>query len=448
MNRYLYTQFYRNRSYIIALLFLLMAGLMAIYTGKKFLDRNEDIISKSGAFQKESIERNTKFHKDDLGLVLYYIKFNLVNETPRLAALNIGMRDLNPSIQGVTIRNLEEQRYNGDFYNPANAAVGNFDFSFVIVFLFPLVIVAFCYNLISEEEERGTWKLLSVQSGNLQKLLDHKMFIRLLAVTIVYVVLIIIASVWIKIPLDSYYIAFVICGWLYILLWFTLCRWIVSFRKSSAQNALILLIVWVGINFIIPMSSNILIQKLYPVHESLKAVMEQREGYHNKWDEAKQPTMEKFYKAYPQYRNFTVEENDAFTWTWYYAMQHMGDLESAKSSEQYTEKMQKRNQAATYLGYFLPNLHTQLTESHLAKSDMNNHLQYALALRKFHEKKRLLFYPLIFSGKNAESVNWAQQTIEVFKFSSSIKWVRMFLPYFIFIALFIILSQYKYRKLC
>ncbi|MBP1164252.1 ABC-2 type transport system permease protein [Chryseobacterium sp. PvR013] len=448
MNRYLYTQFYRNKAYIIALLFLFMAGIMAIYTGKKFLDRNEDIISKSETFQKESIQRNIKFHKDDLGLVLYYIKFNLVNETPRIAALNIGMRDLNPSIQGVTIRNLEEQRYNSDFYNPANAAVGNFDFSFVIVFLFPLVIVAFCYNLISEEEERGTWKLLSVQSGNLQKLLDHKMLIRLLAVTAVYLALMIIASVWIKIPLDLYYIAFLISGWLYLLFWFALCRWVISFRKSSAQNALILLIVWVGINFIIPMSSNILIQKIYPVNESLKAVMEQREGYHNKWDEAKLPTMEKFYKAYPQYRNFTVEENDTFTWTWYYAMQHMGDLESAASSEQYTEKMQKRNQAAVYLGYFLPNLHTQLVESHLAKTDMNNNLQYASSLKKFHEKKRLYFYPLIFSGQTAEPINWGQQTIQVFKLSAPIQWIQILLPYLIFITLFIILSQYKYRKLC
>lgn len=448
MNRYLYTQFYRNKAYIIALLFLLMAGLMAIYTGKKFLDRNEDIISKSGAFQKESIARNTKFHKDDLGLALYYIKFNLINETPKLAALNIGMRDLNPSIQGVTIRNLEEQRYNADFYNPANAAAGNFDLSFVIVFLFPLVIVAFCYNLISEEEEKGTWKLLSVQSGNLSEILDQKMLIRILAITAVYLALMFIASVWIKIPLNLYYIAFAVSGWLYILFWFALCRWMASFRKSSAQNALILLIVWVGINFIIPMSSNILIQKIYPVHESLKAVMEQREGYHNKWDEAKLSTMEKFYKEYPQYRNFTVEENDVFTWTWYYAMQHMGDLESAKSSEKYTGKMQKRNQAAIYLGYLLPSLHTQLTASHLAKTDMGNHLQYASSLRKFHEKKRLFFYPLIFSGKNAESVNWTQQTIEVYSFSEPINLVQIFLPYFIFIALFIILSQNKYRKLC
>lgn len=448
MNHYLYIQFYRNKAYIIALLFLFLAGLMAIYTGKKFLDRNEDIISKSGAFQTESIERNTKFHKDDLGLALYYIKFNLVNETPKLAALNIGLRDLNPSIQGVTIRNLEEQRYNSDFYNPANAAAGNFDFSFVLVFLFPLVIVAFCYNLISEEQERGTWKLLSVQSYNLKKLLDHKMLIRFLAVSLVYVILIIIALGWIEIPLDKYYIAFIASGWLYIIFWFALCRWIISFRKSSAQNALILITVWLSMNFIIPMTSNAMIQKFYPVHESLKAVMQQREGYHNKWDELKHPTMEKFYKVYPQYRHFTVEENDTFTWTWYYAMQHMGDLESMESSKQYTEKMLKRNQAAIYLGYLLPNLHTQLIESALAKTDMNNHLQYASRLKKFHEDKRLFFYPLIFSGKNTESVNWKMQDIQVFRFSEKLKLLQYFLPYFILITLLIILSQNKYRKLC
>jgi ABC-2 type transport system permease protein len=78
---------------------------MAIFTGKNFWIGMRMSFQKR-TFQKESIERNTRFHKDDLGLVLYYIKFNLVNETPRLAALNIGMRDLNPSIQGVTIRNL------------------------------------------------------------------------------------------------------------------------------------------------------------------------------------------------------------------------------------------------------------------------------------------------------------------------------------------------------
>ncbi|REC46635.1 DUF3526 domain-containing protein [Chryseobacterium pennipullorum] len=448
MNHYLYKQFYRNKAYLIALVFLLAAGLMAIYTGKKFLDRNEDIIAKSGNFQKESIARNVKFHKDDLGLILYYVKFNLVNETPKLAALNIGMRDLNPSIQGVTIRNLEEQRYNSDFYNPANAAVGNFDFSFVLIFLFPLVIIAFCYNLISEEEEKGTWKLLSVQSGHLGRFLNAKIIIRGIAVSLIYLLLIIIATLWIRIPLDKFYILFILSGWLYILFWFVLCRWIILFRKSSAQNALILLIAWVAMNFIIPMGCNLLIQKSYPVQESLKAVMEQREGYHNKWDEPKKPTMEKFYKVYPQYRKFTVEENDTFTWTWYYAMQHMGDAEASQSALLYREKMDKRNRAAVFLGYFLPNIHTQLTESRLAQTGMDNHLQYSAALQKFHEGKRLFSYPLIFSGQNAESVNWATQTVDHFAKPEKLNMLQLFLPYLIIIVLLLLFSQNKYRKLC
>jgi len=161
----------------------------------------------------------------------------------------------------------------------------------VLVFLFPLIIVAFCYNLISEEEESGRWKLLSVQSSNLTKLLDSKLIIRFFAVSAVYLILLLIAVLWIQIPFDLNLLLFALAGWLYLIFWFMLCRWIISFRKTSAQNALLLLTVWVGINFIIPMSSNIIIQKIFPVQESLKAVMEQREGYHNKWDEPKLPTM-------------------------------------------------------------------------------------------------------------------------------------------------------------
>ena len=135
MNHYLYKQFYRNKAYIISLLILLFAGLSSLYTGKKFLDRNEEIIAKSATYQKKSLDKNIALHSNDIGLLLYYVKFNLVNEMPKIAALSIGLRDLSPSIQGVTIRNLEEQKNNSDFFNPANAAVGNFDFSFVLVFL-------------------------------------------------------------------------------------------------------------------------------------------------------------------------------------------------------------------------------------------------------------------------------------------------------------------------
>lgn len=448
MNSYLYKQFYRNKAYVFALIFLMLAGIMGIYTGKKFLDRNADIISKSTLYQKQSIEKNVHHHANDLGLLLYYLKQNYVNTTPKLASLSIGLRDLNPSIQGLTIRNLEEQRYNSDFYNPANAATGNFDFNFVLVFLFPLIILAFCYNLISEEEETGTWKLLSVQSANPTKFLDYKMLVRFTAICIVYFLLILIAVVWIDIPVDGNFAIFVISGWLYILFWFLLCRWVISFRKSSAQNALTLLVIWMFMNFIVPMSANQIIQKAFPVQESLEAVIEQREGYHHKWDEAKQPTMDQFYKIYPQFSNYKVDENASSSWVWYYAMQHLGDVEASASSQAYTHKMQKRNDVASYLGYLFPNIHAQLVGSEVARTDMSNQLRFAAGLQKYHENKRLFFYPLIFSGQTASAVNWNLQTVEFYNDTEKINLVKTLLPYFIIITLLLILSQIQYRKLC
>ncbi|MGO4710947.1 DUF3526 domain-containing protein, partial [Chryseobacterium sp. 2TAF14] len=435
MNHYLYKQFYRNKAYIISLLILLFAGLASLYTGKKFVDRNEEIIAKSASYQKKSLNKNIALHSDDIGLLLYYVKFNLVNEMPKLAALNIGMRDLNPSIQGVTIRNLEEQKNNSDFFNPANAAVGNFDFSFVIIFLFPLVIIAFCYNLISEDQEKGTWKLLSVQSSNLRKLIDSNLLIRFFAITILYFLLILIAQFYIQMPLDKSYFIFILTGLLYIIFWFVLCRWIIGFQKSSSWNALALVIFWMAMNFIIPMTGNMIIQKMYPAKEGLKALIEQREGYHNKWDEAKTPTIQKFHKIYPQFSQYNVDENSGYSYTWYYAMQHLGDVESAKSSKEYHFKMQKRNDAATYLGYFLPNIHTQLSQSLVAKTGMENQLNYAEGLKKFHEDQRLYFYPYIFSKQNGNFIDWTKQKVKTFEDLGKNNHLQILIPYIIIITL-------------
>ncbi|SOD13836.1 DUF3526 domain-containing protein [Pedobacter xixiisoli] len=448
MNNYLYKQFFRNRGNLAALLLLWLAGTVGIYTGKRFLERNEDIIAKSASYQQQSIAKNVALHQDNMGLLLYYLKFNFVNETPKLAALNIGMRDLNPSIQGVTIRNLEEQKHNSDFYNPANAAAGNFDFSFVLVFLFPLVIIAFCYNLISEDQEKGTWKLLSVQSGNLRRLIDAKILLRLLAISVVYLILLLTAVIWIGIPLDTHLLIYTSIGWLYLVFWFVLCRWIISFQGSSAQNALVLVVCWVAMNFIIPMSANLIFQKIYPVKEGLEAQMAQREGYHNKWDEAKAPTMQQFYKAYPQFSQYKVGENVGSSYVWYYAMQHAGDMEAAGAAKAYDQQLKHRNDAAILLGYILPNVQTQLMGGREAGTGMENYLAYGEALQQFHEAQRLFFYPLIFSEQRAGLVDWSRQTVKVFSDSRKSDPLQLFLPYLFFITLLFVLSNQKFKKLC
>lgn len=447
MNHYILKQFLRNKVYILSLVLLFLVGIMSIFTGKKLLDRQKKIVLQSTEYQKESIKNNVAFHKDDLGLIFYYQRFNLVNESWPLSGLNIGVRDMNPNILGVNIRNLEEQRHNTDFYNPANAASGNFDFVFVLIFIFPLIIIAMNYNLQSEEVERGTWKMLKIQSENIRKYLDLKLLYRFVSVIVVYVLLFVIALIWLKIPINSASVLFFFCGLFYLAFWAAISRWVVSLRKSSAFNALLLVGFWVLMNFVIPMTANIFIEKAIPLNNSVEAFMRQRDGYHNKWDEPRAPTMEKFYKIYPQYRKYTVTETEDFSWTWYYAMQQLGDTEAKPAAEKYAAQMQKQQQIVEILGFFLPNIHTLTSTGILAKSDITNQLAFGKALEKFHEDKRLSVYSLIFEKKPSSAVNWDAYKVEYFSQKDDFSSAKILIPHLLFIILLLVLSQINYKKL-
>ena len=174
--------FLRSRMVIVGLLVLLLAGITSIYIGKQHIQRLKNSIAKTDHFQQEHVQRNVQFFNKEMGLLLYYLRFGLVNQTHPLNALTIGQRDVNSSIQNVTIRNLENQRYDTDLFNPYSLLVGNLDFSFVLIYLFPLLIIAFTYNLLSEEKEGGTWKLVAALHIRPVKIIYQKLGIRAIVV--------------------------------------------------------------------------------------------------------------------------------------------------------------------------------------------------------------------------------------------------------------------------
>jgi len=164
MKTLLIKNFVRSKGLMLGLLLLLISGLVSLTIGKQFLEKNAQIIEKTAHYQQENIDRYVQNVNKEMGLLLYYLRFGLVNQTPNLAGLSIGQRDINPSIISVTIRNLEEQKYTTDLMNPMYQLLGNLDFSFVLLYFFPLIIIAFCFNIISEEKEEGTWSLLLTQA--------------------------------------------------------------------------------------------------------------------------------------------------------------------------------------------------------------------------------------------------------------------------------------------
>ena len=441
----LFKNFIRSKGTKIGLLFLLIIGFISLLTGQQFQEKQTQNIQEAAVYQKEHIAKNVKFHPDEIGLLLYYVKFSLVNNTLPINSLAIGQRDVNPSIQSVTIRGLEGQKYDSELNNPNNLLLGNIDFSFVLIYLFPLLIIAFSYNLVSEEKESGTWKIVATQSSNTFFYILKLFYIRILSLITLLTIVLFIAVLFLEIPLDKSFWAFYSIGILYILFWFAVCFFIVSLQKNSNFNAVILLTIWLFLIIILPATINTYIVNKFPVPEALELTVKQRNAYHEKWDMDKQTTLDKFYNHYPQFKKYPLPDKE-FSWLWYYAMQQMGDDESAKESQELAVKLQQRNNASQAIAQFIPTLHAQIQLNEIAKSDLGNQLLFLDETNKFHEKMRLYFYPKIFDNEAVSNENWSKFKVETFNDTTEVHLIKSFLPLLIFNLLFLFVGCWNFRN--
>jgi len=420
MYRLLFLQFLRSKAVITSLVITFFLGILSIGIGYQFLNQKKAAIDQVEDYQKYHIQRNLTLHNDDLGLLLYYVKFAFVKNPTVLTALSIGQSDVNPNMQRITIKNLEGQKYDTDLINPMNLQSGNLDLSFVLIYLFPLLIIVFTFNLLSEETESGTWRLVAVQTPSKLKYLVLKLVIRLLLIYGVLGVLFIIAKLVLSIPMETKFVLFFLASVVYVTFWFALCFFVINFKKSSGFNALFLLSTWLVLLILFPAGINAYITNTYPVPEALSTMISQRDGYHTKWDTDKKETIEKFYKHYPQFKKYGYP-TDGFNWLWYYAMQQMGDDDSIKETKALQQKISEREKASKRFSLFLPHMYLQLMFNELAGSSLNQHLRFLEATDDFHEELRLFFYPIIFDKAKAEVIDWAQFKPKYFDYKSEQK---------------------------
>ncbi|MDR7130281.1 ABC-2 type transport system permease protein [Algoriphagus sp. 4150] len=447
MYRLMFKQFFRSNVVILCLLLVSVLGMTGILIGKQFLDRQERAAEQVTLYQQEHIERNVNFHQEEFGLLMYYLKFALINKPEKMAGLSIGQSDVNPAIQHVTIRNLEGQKYDTDLVNPSSLQSGNLDLGFVIIYLLPLLIIVFTFNLLSEEREVGTWQLVSIQSRSKLKYLLAKLSVRVLVILALFVLLLTAAKLVLGIPLDAAFFAFFLLGFCYIIFWFTVCFLVVVFQKNSSLNALTMLSLWLVLAILLPASINSYVSNRYPVPEALATMIEQRDGYHKKWDSDKRETMADFYAHYPQFEDYGMpeeeEEEEEFTWLWYYAMQQMGDDEAREESDAMRAKLEQRGKVSRSIAWAIPTMHVQLAFNNLAGTGSTNHMEFLDKTNEFHEKMRLHFYPRIFDNASVLEENWEKFEPEFMEKENAVEWFRLLLPVIICSGLLLFLTFLK-----
>lgn len=196
-----------------------------------------------------------------------------------LAALATGQSDLLPYYFTVSARSRQAVFGGSDeIENPGNLLAGRFDLAFVLVFLFPLVILALSYNMLAGEREDGTLRLLLAQPVRLREVVLGKVLARALVVAAVSVVMVgagVAAGGGAPAGLVLAWLAAVL---LYAAVWFGLAIWVNARGGTAAGHAVQLAAIWLGLAVIVPSLVNAAATTWYPAPSRVGLVTAMREA--------------------------------------------------------------------------------------------------------------------------------------------------------------------------
>jgi ABC-2 type transport system permease protein len=198
-----------------------------------------------------------------------------------LAGLAIGQSDLYPYYIKAGMRSRQLNASTEEIENPLNLLSGRFDLSFVIVYLYPLLILAVSYNLISVEKEQGTLAFTLAQPVSLGRIVAGKVLLRAFALTGFVIVISAVAltaagiHVFAHDALDAW-LTWVVVVTVYGVFWFAAAIGVNALGKSSATNAVAVAGIWLTFVVLIPSLINATASAFYPVPSRIEMIQAMR----------------------------------------------------------------------------------------------------------------------------------------------------------------------------
>jgi len=198
-----------------------------------------------------------------------------------LQALATGQSEVQPFYYKVYITRKQMLVHESEIDNSFLQFIGTFDFSFVVVYLLPLLIIVFTYNILSSEKEQGTWVLLKTSNQSIARLLALRMGIRYGLFTVFFWVIVgpvlalLIGPAFLASTNWWWLVAFVS---LYFAFWFALAFLVNSFSLSSNLNAMSLIFLWLLLGLLVPNLLQIGLNHAYPIPSRIALTTAERDA--------------------------------------------------------------------------------------------------------------------------------------------------------------------------
>lgn len=304
---------------LILLLLLLLAAVYAGWCGNHIVRERETAVADIlHAHRQQLAELHQRFHADTTTVegkqlaaqagLPQVVEFRCppVATLPplRMAALAVGQLEEWPAAIVVSTKYDRLAETDVPFTNPALLAAGNFDLAFILVYIFPLILIIVTHNSYALEHERQTFRLLALQCGNSWKVVLSRIVVRfgmvwLLAV-ITGILCYLLINTYAGIRLEDLLLWCYVTT-LYLGCWLCFCMLVISLKRSASISLLLLLAVWCLLAIIIPsvVSSVAAVKAPLPLPSALAS--EQRECQEDTWNMPVQPLLDSFYYAHPEY---------------------------------------------------------------------------------------------------------------------------------------------------
>ena len=196
-----------------------------------------------------------------------------------LGLVATGQSDLLPPAVRVTTGSKDSFLFADEIDNPANLMSGATDLAFVVVFVYPLVVLAMAFNLLAGEREQGTLGMTLASARRPAAALAGKLAARV-AAPIAAMLLAVAAGVWIFAGWERLaspgFAALLAVVALYGLFWAALAAAVDGLGRGSAFNALTLIGAWVAITMILPAAINSLAAFAHPAPSRIDMVLAAR----------------------------------------------------------------------------------------------------------------------------------------------------------------------------
>jgi ABC-2 type transport system permease protein len=196
-----------------------------------------------------------------------------------LARLAVGQSDVYPNHFKVSGAMKETFMVAQDLESPFKLFAGHFDLAFVILYFFPLLILALSFNLVAAEKEEGTLAMLLANPLRLRQVVLGKVALRALVIFLSALVFSVLGfaltggSLKQALPNLLLWTAAITA---YGAFWFALAIAVNALGKSAATNAVILAACWLAFVVVIPSVVNLMATTLYPVPSRVEFVTAMR----------------------------------------------------------------------------------------------------------------------------------------------------------------------------